>query len=263
MADPASAPAAAAAAVTFSADLEAGEDASPRSIASRFGHRSSDAGPLPPMRLTRAATVVSYEDDSAAVATGVSSPAAARRPSSSRQLPLDHEKHQEQQEQQQFQRHFATPHNRPGAEPGVDTSRADAQLPPGLAAHLSARCQTTLVDFSADRIEKLELWNEELIEVLASPRPEWSACRWINVNGLSWDVIRAIGNRYKLHRLAVEDLISTNGRAKVDWYPGNLFSESSLILASCCRALSTRTRSLTTQSCSTSRSSSASTPTPA
>jgi hypothetical protein len=260
MADPASAPAAAAAAaVTFSADLEAGEAASPRSsIASRVGHRSSDGVPLPPMRLTRAATVVSY-DDSAAVATGVSFPTAARRPSSSRQLPLDHET---QQEQQQFQRHFATPHNRPGAEPGVDTSRADAQLPPGLAAHLSARCQTTLVDFSADRIEKLELWNEELIEVLASPRPEWSACRWINVNGLSWDVIRAIGNRYKLHRLAVEDLISTNGRAKVDWYPGNLFSESSLILA-CCRALSTRTRSLTTQSCSTSRSSSASAPTPA
>jgi hypothetical protein len=219
MADPASAPAAAAAAaaVTFSADLESGEAASPRrSIASRVGHRSSDA---PRMRLTRAATVVDYADDSA-VATGVPSPTAARRPFSSQHVPLDHDK-----EQQQFQRHFATPHGRPGAEPGVDTSRADAELPAGLAAHLSARCQTTLVDFSTDRIEKLELWNEELIDVLASPRPDWATCRWININGLSWDVIRAIGNRYKLHRLAVEDLISTNGRAKVDWYPGNLFSE--------------------------------------
>jgi Mg2+ and Co2+ transporter CorA len=216
MADPAT--------VVFSADVEAGEAEPRRSIASRVGHRSSDDVPLPPMRLTRAATVANYQDN-AGVATGVSAPTGA----ATRRLSSPHQRGEsEKQEQQQFQRHFVTPHDRPGAEPGVDTSRADAQLPAGLAAHLSARCQTTLVDFSADRIQKLELWNEELLDVIADPRPEWATCRWINVNGLSWDVIRAIGNRYKLHRLAVEDLISTNGRAKVDWYPGNLFSKSPL-----------------------------------
>jgi Mg2+ and Co2+ transporter CorA len=58
---------------------------------------------------------------------------------------------------------------------------------------------------------------------LSKPRPEWASCRWINVNGLSWDVIKLLGNFKKLHPLAIEDLMHTGNRTKADWYPEHAF----------------------------------------
>ncbi|KAK5656027.1 hypothetical protein OQA88_5166 [Cercophora sp. LCS_1] len=110
---------------------------------------------------------------------------------------------------------------RPGTEPGVDTSRADGGHSTMAKPH--AECQVTIVDFSTDKINVEELDNNQLIEFLKKPQPDWVQCRWINVNGLSWDVIKAIGQHKKLHRLAVEDLMNTNGRAKADWYQNHAF----------------------------------------
>jgi len=59
--------------------------------------------------------------------------------------------------------------------------------------------------------------NEELIAFLDKKQEDWIQCRWINVNGLSWDVISALGKHKKLHRLAIEDLINTTNRTKADW----------------------------------------------
>lgn len=42
-------------------------------------------------------------------------------------------------------------------------------------------------------------------------------------NGLSWDVIKLLGNKYRLHRLAIEDLMHTHTRTKVDWYADHAF----------------------------------------
>jgi len=78
-------------------------------------------------------------------------------------------------------------------------------------------CQITVVDFSVEDIKIRELDNLGLIEFLKTPRPDWAQCRWINVNGLSWDVIRAVGQYKDLHRLAIEDMMHTNGRTKADW----------------------------------------------
>jgi Mg2+ and Co2+ transporter CorA len=115
---------------------------------------------------------------------------------------------------------------RPGAEPGIDPSKADAA--DLKYANLVARSQITLVDFAADRDRYAvhEMWNEEFLDFMKLPRPEWATCRWINVNGLSWDVISSLGKRYKLHRLAIEDLVHGRGRAKVDWYPNSVYSKS-------------------------------------
>lgn len=85
-------------------------------------------------------------------------------------------------------------------------------------------CQITVVDFSDERMSKFELDNGGLVEFLQDPREEWVACRWINVNGLSWDVIKELGNKYNLHRLAIEDLMNTRGRTKADWYSDHAFS---------------------------------------
>jgi len=80
-----------------------------------------------------------------------------------------------------------------------------------------SECQITVVDFSVDNLNVEELDNQGLIEFLKTPQPDWVQCRWINVNGLSWDVIRALGQHKQLHRLAIEDLMNTGSRAKADW----------------------------------------------
>jgi Mg2+ and Co2+ transporter CorA len=105
-----------------------------------------------------------------------------------------------------------------GAEPGIDTAK-DIDLPFELNEH----CDITVVDFSDEKVERHSLDNEALEEFLQRPKEDWAACRWINVNGLSWDVIQRLGNHKQLHRLAVEDLMNTKGRTKADWYSDQAF----------------------------------------
>ena len=53
----------------------------------------------------------------------------------------------------------------------------------------------------------------------AKHRPEWSAVRWINVDGLTdMTILRAIAEKYQLHPLALEDLLHIPQRPKVDTY---------------------------------------------
>ena len=109
----------------------------------------------------------------------------------------------------------------PGQEPGIDTS---AILPhPSLAPNLHAQCDITVVDFSQDNIRLEHLDNDTLPDFMDLPKPDWAACRWINVNGLSWDVIKLLGNDKHLHRLAIEDLINPKNRTKADWYSDHTY----------------------------------------
>lgn len=109
----------------------------------------------------------------------------------------------------------------PGQEPGIDTSATHPH--PSLAPNLHAQCDITVVDFSVDDIRLSHLDNETLPDFMDKPRPDWAACRWINVNGLSWDVIKLLGNDKHLHRLAVEDLINPRNRTKADWYSDHTY----------------------------------------
>ncbi|KAH6841189.1 hypothetical protein B0I37DRAFT_233414 [Chaetomium sp. MPI-CAGE-AT-0009] len=104
----------------------------------------------------------------------------------------------------------------PGAEPGVDPSKPDGGHASMLT--LSAPCEITVVDFSADHLTVQKLDNRTLPGFLTRPQPEWATCRWINVNGLSWDVIQALGRHKNLHRLAIEDMMNTKNRTKAEWY---------------------------------------------
>ncbi|EMD84720.1 hypothetical protein COCHEDRAFT_1036023 [Bipolaris maydis C5] len=122
-------------------------------------------------------------------------------------------------------KHYQSPtrqyhHQEPGAEPGVDTKNDNEAA---NYHHLYAPCQITVVDFSDQRVECHELDNDTLEEFLKHPKEDWVTSRWINVNGLSWDVIRTLGNHKQLHRLAIEDLMSPQSRTKVDWYSDQAF----------------------------------------
>lgn len=105
----------------------------------------------------------------------------------------------------------------PGAEPGYDP-----KLPDGGHASvpaLSAECEVTVVDYSLDRMQQWHFDNDGFVEFMGrSPKAEWAQCRWINVNGLSWDVIQAVGSAKGLHKLAIEDIMNLRNRTKVDWY---------------------------------------------
>ena len=116
----------------------------------------------------------------------------------------------------------------PGQEPGIDTS--DPAPPYGGSgdvtdrpAHLHTRCQIMVVDWCEDNMQLYQLDNDTLEAFLNEAKPEWVRCRWINVNGLSWDVIRQLGNHKRLHRLAIEDLMNTRNRTKADFYNDHTF----------------------------------------
>lgn len=122
---------------------------------------------------------------------------------------------------------------RAGWEPGVDVRTTDIILQ-------SVGSVVTIVDYSVTRYRIIQtevypapktddseinpslIVNKEFHEHLNS-RPSWSQVRWISVNGLSWEAISAISERYQLHRLAIEDMVDIPQRTKVDLYPTHTF----------------------------------------
>lgn len=108
----------------------------------------------------------------------------------------------------------------PGEEPGLDPDKPNGgrhQMP-----ELHQDCEITVVDYSEDDMITRHLDNKSLQSWVnresEKGRESWVKCRWINVNGLSWDVIQCLGKWKKLHRLAIEDMINTRNRTKADWY---------------------------------------------
>lgn len=113
------------------------------------------------------------------------------------------------------------PNWRAGTEPGLDPSKVN-----GGRSYMptdNTPCQIKVVDFSKDVLEFHDLTNESLHDFLTKERGDQSACRWINVNGLSWDVIQELGIKYGISHLALEDLVNTKTRTKVEWYKEHMF----------------------------------------
>ena len=112
-----------------------------------------------------------------------------------------------------------TPGQEPGVDPGAASSHFSSRIP-----KLYEDCEITVVDFSQDEMLQHHLDNKSLDSFMTRPRPDWALCRWISVNGLSWDVIKILGTDKGLHRLAIEDLLSNNQRTKADWYSDHTYS---------------------------------------
>lgn len=53
----------------------------------------------------------------------------------------------------------------------------------------------------------------------------WNKVRWINVSGVSWDILSALRQRYDLHPLSLDAVINgrDNARSKADYYAKHLF----------------------------------------
>jgi magnesium transporter len=77
----------------------------------------------------------------------------------------------------------------------------------------------TCIDYSADNVLMQEI--NDLEAFIGEHRPEWSAVRWINVEGLSnLKTVQALAIKYDLHPLAVEDILHNRQRPKIESYGG-------------------------------------------
>jgi magnesium transporter len=101
----------------------------------------------------------------------------------------------------------------PGTDAGIE--------PHELTQRATERGSTTVVcaDYSTERVQITEV--SDLAEFLSHHRADWVKVRWIGVRGLKdMDALRALAEKYGLHPLAVEDLLSPQ-RPKADDYPGS------------------------------------------
>lgn len=84
-----------------------------------------------------------------------------------------------------------------GAEPGIDPRRSSAYMNYG---HIRQKCKIELVDYSAVRSSFGRMENRGFVEFMSDERactPEsWVKVRWINIGGISWDVISSLALRY-------------------------------------------------------------------
>ena len=100
---------------------------------------------------------------------------------------------------------------RPGAPAGIEPH----DLP--QAPVLTGATRITCIDYSASHHEVHEV--ADLAEFIGTHRPEWSAVRWINVDGLTdLGVVRAIAEKYHLHPLAIEDVLHVPQRPRLQAY---------------------------------------------
>jgi magnesium transporter len=75
----------------------------------------------------------------------------------------------------------------------------------------------TCVDYSPEQALFEDV--QDVPAFVARHRPEWSAVRWIDVDGIQdLGVVRALSEKYRLHPLAVEDVLHVPQRPKVQAY---------------------------------------------
>src|SRR5215470_700306 len=110
-------------------------------------------------------------------------------------------------------RNHSSFHKEPGGAAGIEYSQI------ATISTEAGQSRITCIDYCPDCVTVQEISDAKAF--LRHHRPEWSAVRWINVNGLSdMGVISAIATKYELHPLAIEDLLDTNQRPKVETYGG-------------------------------------------
>ena len=84
----------------------------------------------------------------------------------------------------------STTRRSPGSEPGVDPRRATVNA---LYSHVHEVCEIEVVDYSASRVEFNQYENQGFLQFIAQTRkPTWAKVRWINIAGISWDVLSSL-----------------------------------------------------------------------
>jgi magnesium transporter len=106
---------------------------------------------------------------------------------------------------------FKTRYPIPGESPGQLRPREEASTRPPVI---------TLIEYDRAHLEERIIADtQELLSHLDNQR-----MTWINIDGLGdIEILRALGSRFNLHPLALEDVLDTGQRPKVEQYDGYLF----------------------------------------
>jgi magnesium transporter len=106
---------------------------------------------------------------------------------------------------------FKTRYPIPGEPPGVLKPRPDAAKEAPVI---------TLIEYDRAHLEEHTITNrDELVSCLDNQR-----ITWINIDGLGdIDVLSTLGSQFNLHPLALEDVLATGQRPKLEQYDGYLF----------------------------------------
>jgi len=98
-----------------------------------------------------------------------------------------------------------------GQKPGIELHDLD-HLPSEVGP-----IKLTSLDYSPEQVQTRTI--NDVDEFIGHHRPEWARVRWINVDTLGdMKVIRAFAEKYDLHPLAVEDLLTPGQRPKLETY---------------------------------------------
>jgi hypothetical protein len=111
-----------------------------------------------------------------------------------------------------------------GVAPGVCVDN-----PPKYIENCHTDVSIQIVDYNEKKVTTNTMDNNNLENFLSINRPAHSKVRWINCSGISFDVIRTLGQKYDLHPLAVEDIFHIPQRVKVDFFEEHVFVSMSLV----------------------------------
>jgi magnesium transporter len=131
----------------------------------------------------------------------------------------------------------------PSGASGLHVRGIEAGIAPHELSQRTTRRGATIVtcaDYSQDRAEITQVTN--LQDFLSHHRADWVKVRWISIRGLDdMEALRAIAEKYGLHPLAIEDVL-TPQRPKAEDFPaageqpGRLFVVARGVLPSAGRA---------------------------
>ncbi|KAG9078295.1 hypothetical protein FS749_009724 [Ceratobasidium sp. UAMH 11750] len=111
-------------------------------------------------------------------------------------------------------------------EQGIDPRSASAERRFGSQL---TKCAIEVTHYSESRCRTASFSNAELVRWLGDnfPQRRSNEVRWINIGGISWDVIKALAIRYNLHPLSIEDVMAgtADKSFKIDYYAQHLFAQ--------------------------------------
>ncbi|KAJ1308494.1 hypothetical protein OPQ81_004198 [Rhizoctonia solani] len=92
------------------------------------------------------------------------------------------------------------------------------------------KCAIEVTHYSETRCQTISYDNAGLVNLLNGDgltKLKNGEVRWINVAGISWDVVKELAIRFNLHPLSVEDvMIDTHDKSfKIDYYQQHLFAQ--------------------------------------
>ncbi|HOC19226.1 MAG TPA: magnesium/cobalt transporter CorA [Vicinamibacterales bacterium] len=100
---------------------------------------------------------------------------------------------------------------KPGSVAGIELEEL-ATLP-----STTAPVGVTIFDYAPDQVQVTRV--DDVDAFIGEHRPPWATVRWINVDSVTnLHVIRALAEKYNLHPLAIEDVLHTTHRPKVEPY---------------------------------------------